>query len=304
MFAIAEFGSVVRGSSDAISDRDLLIVSGRHAQFCLRQRYSEQGYSVSSLTPRQLKSMQKNGSLFVQHLRRESRILYDAGERFQCWLKQCEVMHPTSDEMRRCAASIKFFSGWPSESHLIGWKADVLYCLSRDYLIKELARLGYFVFGVSDIERALHLVEPLWKGNLESLRRLREAKAAYRAGEALPEGTSDSIKVWIEEMSEWFGVCVSNSEQKGLDEHIRTLVDRRFCSDYERLRTLEAVYTIAQAQGVYHPEHNILLKHIEYPNAYGAAQKRRVKRVKGYLYETLHLLSNKRIDWSTLPCAS
>ncbi|MEA3250596.1 MAG: hypothetical protein U9Q35_03300 [Pseudomonadota bacterium] len=304
MFAIAEFGSVIRGSNDAISDRDLLIVSARRAQFGLRQRYSALGYSVSTLTPHQLKFMQRSGSLFVQHLKRESRVLCDAGGKFQCWLKQCDVVYPTNDEIRRCAASIEFFSGWPNESCLIGWKADALYCVSRDYLIKELAKLDHFVFGVNEIECALHSVAPLWKGNLEALRRLRAAKAAYRAGQAPPEGTSDSINAWIEKMGEWFGVCANNPAQKDLDGHFRTLVDRSFCSDYERLRTLEAVYIIAQTRGVYHPEHNVLLKYIKSPNAYGASQKRRVKQVEGYLLETLDLLSNKQLDWMLLPRAS
>lgn len=295
MFAIVEFGSVIRGSNDSISDRDLLIVSGRRVQFGLRQRYSELGYSVSALTPNQLKSMQRSGSLFVQHLKQESRILYDAGGEFQYWLTQCGVSYPTDCEIRRCAASIEFFSGWPNESHLLGWKADTLYCVSRDYLIKKLSKIGCFVFGLDDIECAIHLVAPLWKGNFEALKRLREAKAAYRAGKAPPEGTGESINAWVESIGEWFGVCENNPVQKGLDEQLRTLVGRSFDSDYERLRTLEAVYILAQARGVYHPEHDVLLKYIMSPNAYGASQKRRAKRIEGYLNETLGLLTDKQV---------
>ena len=295
MFAIAEFGSTVRGSNDANSDRDLLIVARRCSHLSLRWRYSARGYSVTTLTPKQLDAMQRRGSLFIHHLKRESRIVFDSEGCFRHWLAQCKVVAPTRQEVGRCEGTTGFFGRWPDDSRLTGWKADVLYCVSRDYLIKRLATSGHVVFGLDDIEHALQITAPLRGGDLDALKRLREAKAAYRAGQPLPDGTHDAIHAWVKDLTEWFGVHAVNSEGKSLDRYLLTLSDRTFLSDYERLRTLEAVYSIARAHGIYHPEHESLLEHIVSPNAYGSSQKRKASRIERYLNETLEPLANKQI---------
>lgn len=303
MFAIAEFGSSVRGSSDANSDLDLLIVARRSSHFSLRRRYTARGYSVTTLTPDQLKAMQRIGSLFIQHLKRESRIVFDAEGHFRYWLAQCNLVSPTRQEIDRCAATTEFFGGWPNDSRLTGWKADVLYCVSRDYLIKRLATSGHIVFGLDDIEHALQITASSWAGDIGALKRLREAKAAYRARRPLPDGTDDAIHAWVKDLAEWFDGHAVRLEWQSVDNYLLTLSGRSFVSDYERLRTLEAAYLIARARGIYHPEHESLLKCIVSPNAYGSSQKRKASRIERYLNETLDRLANKQLNRTLAPRA-
>lgn len=78
MYAIAEFGSTSRCTADKYSDRDLLVVCKKEFQSILYGRYSNNGYSVSLLTPEQLYYMKKRGALFIQHLKIEAKILVDA----------------------------------------------------------------------------------------------------------------------------------------------------------------------------------------------------------------------------------
>lgn len=301
MFAIAEFGSAVRGSSDANSDLDLLIVARRCLHFSLRRHYSAKGYSVTTLTPDQLSAMQRSGSLFIQHLKQESRIVFDVEGHFRYWLAQCSLVNPTKQEIRRCAATTGFFGGWPDDSRLTGWKADVLYCVSRDYLIKRLVTSGHIAFGLEDIEHAFQITAPSWSGDLRALKRLREAKAAYRSGRPVPGGTYNSIHAWVKNLAEWFGVHAVRLEGQSVDKYLLTLSGRAFVSDYERLRTLEAVYLIAQARGIYHPEHESLVKYIASPNAYGSSQKRKALRIERYLNETLDRLANKSLQVTVAP---
>lgn len=301
MFAIAEFGSAIRGGTDSHSDRDLLIVSRRRVHRALRARYEQCGYSVCALTPGQIASMQRRGSLFIQHLKLESRILCDADDRFRNWLGQCDLVFPTHAEIWRCKATVSYFSGWPNDTRLLGWKADALYCVSRDFLIKWLAASGCLAFGLDDIARGLREKCPAFLGDLSALQELRESKAAYRARHTLPESTLHSIQKLIESLAGGFGVRPLKADRGHLEAYLQKLTMRRFSSNYERLRTLEAAYLIARKQGLYHPDHRLLMKHIMSPNGYGSSQKRKHAYIAQYLSEVLELMANKQLNRVTLP---
>src|SRR5690606_3890114 len=108
MFAIAEFGSTTRKTQDCHSDRDLLIVCELKTSREFVKNYCEQGYSVTLLTPSQLTFMQKRGSLFIQHLKHESRILMDTNTEFSKWLQSCPLIAPSEEEIQKCFSTIEF----------------------------------------------------------------------------------------------------------------------------------------------------------------------------------------------------
>jgi len=293
MFSIIEFGSAVRGSNDKHSDRDLLIICNRGSHRLFRKRYEANGYSVSTLTPGQLIAMQRRGSLFVQHLKIESRILFDYQSCFQDWINSCQLVKPTNDEVNRCASSIGFLCSWPNDSRLDGWKADFLYCISRDFLIKNLAMRSRLVFGLEDIEYALQETKLFPNFDMRSLRRFREMKSAYRAGYALPNNGCESLNYHSNSLVEGLGLPQIKCEHYSVESFIMNLSARQFNSAYEELRSLEAAYLIARSNGMYHPAHLSLMKFIKSPNAYGSSQARNQKKLGEYMADVLDMLANK-----------
>src|SRR4051812_8041954 len=74
--SLALFGSVPRGDSDCQSDRDLLVVSEKRPDSLCRE-FARIGFSPSIYSWQQLEGLVKDGSLFLQHLKQESRVLFD-----------------------------------------------------------------------------------------------------------------------------------------------------------------------------------------------------------------------------------
>lgn len=293
MFAVAEFGSVVRKTNDIYSDRDLLIVSERLFHKALRLLYEAAGYTVSILTPNQLSAMQRRGSLFIQHLKLESTILFDEQGRFQSWLNDCEMVVPTDDEMARCSASLEFLYNWPNDPRLTGWKADVAYCVSRDFFIKYLARKSKLAFGIDDIEKALMDLGFLQISDFQLFSRLREFKALYRTGKDLPFDSESLLDTFFENLASRLGLLKKGSEPDTIESYIISLNKRNFNSTYEKLRSLEAAYLIVRSQGKYHPQDQILMKIITAPNAYGSAQIRKKKEIREYLLDVISILADQ-----------
>lgn len=293
MFSIVEFGSFVRGSNDEHSDKDLLIVCSRGSHRVFRRRYEVNGYSVSTLTPGQLIAMQRRGSLFVQHLKSESRVLFDYQNKFQDWISKCQLVKPNIGEVTTCAESIVFFSSWPSDYRLDRWKADVFYCISRDFIIKSLAMRSKLVFGIEDIEDALQETNIFPRFDVGSLRRFREIKSAYRAGKIQTEISSESVDSQVTSLVNGLGLSQGKTEIVPIESFLISLSGRRFNSIYEKLRSLEAAYLIARSNGMYHPKHMSLMKFIESPNAYGSSQIRGQKVLGDYMDDVLSILANK-----------
>lgn len=293
MFAIIEYGSAVRGGNDLHSDKDLLIVCDRKLHQSIREYYERAGYSVSAFTFTQLQLMQKKGSLFIQHLKLESRALIDTRDHFKKWLRTCDLKPPSNDEISKCIQAIQFISMWPVDKRLSSWKADFLYCVSRDLLVKSLASHGILAFGISDIEREFQALYRCMKfdfGNLESLRRI---KSAYRSGSAQPAHSDTIIHTWLSEISTLFSLCISEPYVVSSEEFVTTLKSREFTSQYELLRTLEAAYAILRFHGFIHDRHTHLMQCIIRPNIYGSSQVHKFKSLSRYFADIIDIMANK-----------
>ncbi|MBZ5488955.1 hypothetical protein HW452_15635 [Halomonas aquamarina] len=248
---------------------------------------------MSALTPGQLIAMQRRGSLFVQHLKNESRILFDYQNIFQDWLNDCQLVKPNVGDVTTCAESIIFFSSWPSDYRLNGWKADVLYCVTRDFLIKSLAMSSKLVFGIEDIECALQETNIYPRFDVDSLRRFREIKSAYRSGRMQPDISFESVDSDVSNVVNGIGLSQRKDGIGSMESFMINLSTRQFNSAYEKLRSLEAAYLIARSNGMYHPKHMSLMKFIKSPNAYGSSQVRSQKTLGGYMDDVLAILANK-----------
>ena len=271
MFAIVEFGSLSRGEGDLYSDRDLLVICPTELRKNYLNRYEKEGYSVSLLTEKQLFFMQKKGSLFLQHLKFESRVIFDSNLEYSSFIETCDLFKPTSTEIGACQRSIEYLSKWPNIPLLSAWKADFLFCLSRDYLIKCLAKEGVVAFGLKDIELKSKDIFTLKPENFISLATLRKAKAAYRSDLDIPEDIELSIKNWLTALNNGFDFNNHVAGHKTLD--VSYIDSHDFQTPYEQLRTLEALYLVARASGYIHPKHETLINFIQKPNFYRSTQK-------------------------------
>jgi len=296
MFAIAEFGSTTRKTQDCHSDRDLLIVCELKTSREFVKNYCEQGYSVTLLTPSQLTFMQKRGSLFIQHLKHESRILMDTNTEFSKWLQSCPLIAPSEEEIQKCFSTIEFISTWPFDERLIAWQADFLYCASRDLLIKWLARKGILAFGLENLESELLSQKGDRLENLDNLRSLRKAKAAYRNDKEVPPDTNKAVNTWLTEVAQAFEVNLPIKKFSTPEDGISSLSIRRFSSSYELLRSVEAAYHIVRSHGHIHPDNEKLLKYIQNPNAYGSSQFRKRRIIERYLAEIIQIMTNSELQ--------
>ncbi|MCK0745460.1 hypothetical protein [Chromohalobacter nigrandesensis] len=229
----------------------------------------------------------------MQHLKNESRILFDYQNCFQDWLNNCQLVKPKIGEVKICAESIVFFSSWPSDPRLDRWKADVLYCMTRDFLIKSLAMRAKLVFGIEDIEHALQEIKVFPRFDVDSLRKFREIKSAYRAGNVQPTISYESIDYDVSSIVDGLGLSQGKKEFGSMESFLTNLSARQFNSVYEKLRSLEAAYLIARSNGMYHPAHMSLMKFIKSPNAYGSSQIRSQNKLGGYMDDILAILANK-----------
>ncbi len=291
MFAIAEFGSSTRGTRDQLSDRDLLIVSERGTGRKISNRYRSLGYSVTLLSPKQLYFMQSRGSLFVQHLKHESHILVDFNSEFRSWLDRSQLVSPSPGEIQRCISTVEYIGTWPNDSRLTGWRADFLYCVSRDLLIKYLATQGHLAFGIDDLESELTQQFSNQFKDLRQLRRLRESKASYRSGLTVPEYSHSAVEAWLEQIAPVFNLNLPRNKLITAEELISCLKNRSFVSSYELLRSVEASYHILRSYDYFHPDHELLVNYIKNPNGYGSSQSRNASIMLSYLEDMSRVIT-------------
>lgn len=299
MFAIAEFGSLSRNESDLYSDRDLLIICPHERRKDYITRYESEGYSVSLLTEKQLLFMKRKGSLFLQHLKFESKIIYDSKLKLSSFLNTCDLIKPTPIEINTCQSSIEFLSEWPNIIALNAWKADFLFCLSRDYLIKRLALKGVIAFGLKDIEIESKNLFNLAESDFRNLSVLRKVKAAYRSNHTFPDNFEVSTDEWLSTLKHTFSF--RNKVDNDTLLSIKNIASHDFHTPYEKLRSLEALYLIFRTMGYTHPKHKMIMNVIQKPNLYGSTKIFNQKKIEFLILEIEKKISTGTINYTSFP---
>lgn len=268
MFAIAHFGSHCRNDYDDSSDRDILLVCERNKRYRLTRQYEERGFSVSSYSESQLNAMKKMGSLFLQHIKHEGSIVEDEDGEFGEFLDACDFVRPPLEELSRCRDSIGFILSWPENDNLLPWKVDVLYCLIRDLLIKRLAVGGSLAFGLEDICDRSAEEWAVSERALVGLRRAREIKNSYRAGNMASDIDVKQVVSLLKVLLNELGVqrspkCPTDAVR--LCEYVR----KSSLPTYILLRTLEAAQLLeGPVCDDTRPELQRIVKLTQNPNAY------------------------------------
>lgn len=293
MYAAVRFGSRTKGHADRYSDNDLLIVCQDEERKKILADYPK--YNISFFSDKQLSMMKEKGSLFLQHIKRDGVILYDRGGLFYEFLQGCQFSLPSIDEIKNCETTISFINALPEEVILNNWKADFVYCVSRDYIIKKLAMNGSLAFGVDEITLLSINVFGFKIQDFDKFKRLREIKSIHRGGECLPfenEKVSTLVNDWLGILVSIFNIELNENETEIID----CLFKKEYISTYEALRCLEALYILAENTGINHVEHDKIIKYIRSPNLYKTLQSSKKKIVNNYINDVYNFLkSNNKL---------
>ena len=209
--AFALFGSAARGDYDSFSDRDMLIVSDDEATLRrLKSEYDSVGWSCTAYSWSRLQRASDQGSLFVQHLKQESKILSDPSNRLAHLL---DLYSPR--------ASYK--PEWDGTASLLGnltqhmpqcakgpmWTVDVLTVAFRSLAVTSLADNGIYAFSNDDIIGGLNRIGMASNQDGHQLSALRQFKSLYRRGVTDERITWFVIFNWIRILDRMFALGLS-----------------------------------------------------------------------------------------------
>jgi len=139
-YSISIFGSSLGPNFDKYSDKDLLMVSDSYSTLAeLKKKYESEGYSVSTYTYKKLKYLSEKGSLFVQHLKVESKILIDYKDLLKSILDNHKEIQPSNEQIYDSIEYFNFLRIIPDSVIGYAWFCDCFYVGIRNYLILKSA---------------------------------------------------------------------------------------------------------------------------------------------------------------------
>ena len=202
----AFFGSAARSSSDQMSDRDVLVVSGdsqRRQQ--LFDHWRKAGWSVANYSPSRLLKMIGAGSLFIQHLKLEGILLRDQGGWLERALRSAESNQSYEADARASvslAAPIERFASEAliQQSPIV---SDLAYVALRNFGICHLADKGEMIFDYHRIVESVGNDFGLSPREMKLVHSLRAGKAAYR-GLGSWNGVSHTVEELRSVLSKFF----------------------------------------------------------------------------------------------------
>jgi len=180
-YSVAIYGSSTRENFDKYSDKDILIVAETYKELKkLRIEYENQGFSVSAYTYSKLKFMSENGSLFIDHLVKESKTIIDLNNKFNFILRNHKSKKPDLKQFQDNKNYFEILKFVPNFNKGFGWFCDCLYIGIRNYLILKSAEKGNFNFSYLSLLEELKNDNLITENEIEILRELRVVKRNYR----------------------------------------------------------------------------------------------------------------------------
>lgn len=203
--SICIFGSIARSSSDELSDKDVLIVADEFERRDLLARvWQSKGWNVSMYSPRRILKMKEVGSLFLQHIKLEGRMVVDRNDWLQHLLDSSKVKDSYREDAEssiKLALPIERFSSSDLLSNRL-LVADISYVSIRNLGICRAADRGEFIFDYYDVVDSLRETCHLSDEETALMRSFREGKSAYRRFDTCDSvvGTIDEIKILLEKL--------------------------------------------------------------------------------------------------------
>ena len=238
MLSVCIIGSQARGTADALSDRDVLLVGSLTSEFeSLARGWTNKGWNVSAFDKPAFGRLSEVGSLFVQHVKQDGHIVRDDGG----YLRQALVAYsPKSDYLGERDDALRQIACLSCEDGSY-WHdlclADIVYVLFRNTAILHLASCGQYCFSYDELVRRLAVNLRLGSRARETLLSLRTLKHAYRSRQVGVEaaGRVDRARQVAAEIARRVGGLRASAVEKGAttDDYL-----------HRRLSELELVSTI------------------------------------------------------------
>ena len=181
--SVCLFGSAARSSSDRLSDKDVLVTAKNLKTACpYVQELENTGASVALFSHARLERMSAAGSLFVQHLKMEGKIVQDA----EHWLEDClsdfSPKNSYEEDINRSFDLIRPLERVMNKNSRCQLASDLGYVFIRNYAICRLASRKVYLFDYRSLLEELQGTQRFSDRCLNKLIDLREGKHAYRAG--------------------------------------------------------------------------------------------------------------------------
>ena len=182
--SLALFGSAARGDHDLFSDRDLLIVmDDQTALRSLKAHYDSIGWSCTAYSWTRLQHAANQGSLFVQHLKQEAKIIRDPSDRLAALLDRYSTRSSYKREAEGAASLlVDLTQQLPLCDAGPMWTMDVLSVGFRSLAVAKLADYGIYSFANTDILDGLIRIGLVRESEAYQLQPLRQFKSLYRHG--------------------------------------------------------------------------------------------------------------------------
>jgi len=183
ILSIYVFGSSARGSADDSSDRDVLIICNNRAiRDELRNEWINSGWSVAVYSPSRFAKMAMAGSLFVQHISLEGRIVKDKDNWLKYLLHSAVIKKSYANDALGSvflAAPMERFSedGMIKDNLLT---ADLAFSAVRNFGICHLAERRKLTFDYGEIVGHIGDEFDFSRSETQLLMSLRPGKVAYR----------------------------------------------------------------------------------------------------------------------------
>ena len=182
--SLALFGSAARGDHDLFSDRDLLIVmDDQTALGSLKAHYDSIGWSCTAYSWTRLQHAANQGSLFVQHLKQEAKIIRDPSDRLAALLDRYSTRSSYKREAEGAASLlVDLTQQLPLCDAGPMWAMDVMSVGFRSIAVAKLADYGIYSFANTDILSGLIRTGLVRESEAYQLQPLRQYKSLYRHG--------------------------------------------------------------------------------------------------------------------------
>lgn len=238
MYSLAIFGSQHRGDNDSYSDHDFLVVGEKTSKVNLIKEFSKPGRNVSFFSYQQMEAMKSAGSLFLQHLKFESNIIYDDLDWLKTFLSLCPFIPPSQKEMNTALSNFTVLKIVPFCSSLIGWYADFLYVFSRDIFIKIAAQNEKLIFSPEKIVGWLVTSKGFSMADARVFLDLRKEKQIFRS-QKKARLKSESIFAWAQFLNSHFKTDIKLFDKKPRD-FLLEVKEFSFVSDFQYSKILDA----------------------------------------------------------------
>lgn len=284
--AIAVFGSVARGDADAISDRDVLIITDDAARRrSVAARWQRGGWHPTSYGWARLSQQVRRGALFAHHLRLEARRINDPQDRLASLLAGT----PDGDfatTFRESRDLLRVLEAIPNSPEGYLWAFDVLAVAFRGMAVAHLATVGRYAFGTADLAGGLRETLSV-VGCRQLIQLLRGMKAAHRTGRRVQIARRRLFSA-IEAVDRAFHVGMQ-ARVAGSDQVVdRALQSARTAGWYSWSRQVEAgLLAVDTAASSAHARSTLetLRRLVSNPTVYGGMLACRPQEVNGLLVE-------------------